>query len=98
MVTLIEDEKIIAGEKIIDFLQVINFLYSWSVKDKKKNIYRIMFFFFKLYRYFEPFCISLYLLELHMPYDVTVNRVASLYRSKLEDKTNVKLQHEFLLN
>ena len=33
-----------------------------------------------------------------MTYDVTVNRVAPLYRSKLADKTNVKLQHEFLLN
>ena len=45
-----------------------------------------------------PFCISLYLFELYMTYDVTVNRVASLYRSKLADKTNVKLQHEFLFN
>ena len=33
-----------------------------------------------------------------MTYDVTVNRVASLYRTKLADKTNVKLQHEFLFN
>ena len=40
---IIEDEKIIADEKIIDLLQVNNFLYSWFVKknkDRKKNIYR----------------------------------------------------------
>ena len=51
--TLIEDEKIIAGEKIIDLLQVINFLYSWSVlkKKDKKKIYIELCFFFKLYRY-----------------------------------------------
>ena len=42
--------------------------------------------------------ISLYLFELYMTYDVTVNRVASLYRSKLADKTNVNMQHEFLFN
>ena len=98
MVTLIEDEKIIiAGEKIIDLLQVINFLYSWSVKDKKK-IYIELCSFFKLYRYFLTLLYKLYLFELYMTYDVTVNRVASLYRSKLADKTNVNLQHEFLFN
>ena len=97
MVTLIEDEKIIAGEKIIDLLQVINFLYSWSVKDTKK-IYIELCSFFNFTVIFQPFCISLYLFELYMTYDVTVNRVASLYRSKLADKTNVNLQHEFLFN
>ena len=92
MVTLIEDEKIIAGEKIIDLLQVINFLYSWSVKDKKK-IYIELCSLFNFTVIFNPF-----VYELYMTYGVTVNRVASLYRSKLADKTNVNLQHEFLFN
>ena len=56
MVTLIEDEKIIAGEKIIDLLQVINFLYSWSVKDKKKYIQNYVLF-FNFTVIFQPFCI-----------------------------------------
>ena len=45
MSALIVDEKIIAGEKIIDLLQVINFLYSWSVKDKKKIYIELCSFF-----------------------------------------------------
>ena len=40
---LIEEEKIIADEKIINLLQVNIFLYSWFVKKKnkdKKNLHR----------------------------------------------------------
>ena len=67
--SLIEDEKIIADENIIDLLQVNNFLYSWFVKKKiriGKKIYieRIRFFFtlpLFFYRFFYTFCISLYL-------------------------------------